>query len=392
MGPVLRVLHSIEQRHADRYEAEMAEYRIEVELQRSTEKVAKTQAEKALRNGDRQGARDYLANASDELKEPAEPRLVVNDVSIEKLGEILNRNPRGLILQRDELAGWFASLDRAGREQDRAFWLETWNGKGPYTCDRIGRGTVRIEAPVVSILGGIQPGRLAQYVQGAIRGGFDDDGLMQRFQLAVYPDLPASWRYVDKASTSASEERARRVYERLDAIDYAAVGAEGEESKFLRFAPDAQRLFVDWWTQLMVRLRSGNEPPFIESHLGKYPALAARLSLALHLADHEAGPVAGEAVAAALDWCDFLEAHARRFYSPAADGGVHAAHRILARRDDLAEPFTVRGLQRKGWSGLDRREMIDEGIAALIDYGWLMEREVATGGKPRVEYCWRTEP
>lgn len=69
---------------------------------------------------------------------------MVNDATVEKLGELLNDNPRGLIQVRDELAGWLAPLDQEGREQDRAFWLECWNGTGPYTSDRIGRATARI--------------------------------------------------------------------------------------------------------------------------------------------------------------------------------------------------------------------------------------------------------
>lgn len=123
---------------------------------------------------------------------------MVNDATIEKLGELLNANPRGLIQYRDELAGWLASMDREGREGDRAFWLECWNGKGGFTVDRIGRGTVRIEACAVSLLGGVQPGKLADYLRAAMRGGAGNDGLMQRLQMAVYPDTLASWRYVDK--------------------------------------------------------------------------------------------------------------------------------------------------------------------------------------------------
>ncbi len=71
---------------------------------------------------------------------------VVNDATVEKLGELLNQNPNGLLLFRDELSGFLRLMDRPGHENDRGFYCEAWNGTGAYTYDRLGRGTLRIEA------------------------------------------------------------------------------------------------------------------------------------------------------------------------------------------------------------------------------------------------------
>jgi putative DNA primase/helicase len=95
-------------------------------------------------------------------------RYILNDSTVEKLGELLNQNPNGLLLFRDELIGWLRTLDREGHENDRAFYLEAWNGNGSYTYDRIGRGTLHIKAACVSILGGIQPGPLNNYLQSLL--------------------------------------------------------------------------------------------------------------------------------------------------------------------------------------------------------------------------------
>ena len=72
-------------------------------------------------------------------------RYMVNDSTVEKLGELLNQNPNGLLLFRDELTGWLRTLDREGHENDRAFYLESWNGNGSYTYDRIGRGRLTLK-------------------------------------------------------------------------------------------------------------------------------------------------------------------------------------------------------------------------------------------------------
>ena len=69
-------------------------------------------------------------------------RYMVNDSTVEKLGELLNQNPNGLLLFRDELTGWLRTLDREGHENDRAFYLETWNGNPPSKSIKPSQGRV----------------------------------------------------------------------------------------------------------------------------------------------------------------------------------------------------------------------------------------------------------
>ncbi|QEU34295.1 YfjI family protein [Stenotrophomonas maltophilia] len=391
LSPVRRLLESVTAPERDKYQQARKIHDGNAILADARKAHAKDEARKALKKGTPIDPEALGESARFDDAAPTEPRLVVNDATVEKLGELLNENSRGLIQFRDELAGWLASLDREGREQDRAFWLECWNGTGPYTSDRIGRGTVRIEACAVSILGGMQPGKLAEYVRGAVRGGFSDDGLMQRFQLAVYPDLPASWRYTDRPMDRAAEERARAAFNRLRALIPADVGAETTEAcdvPFLRLSGDAQGLFVEWQTELMQRLRAGGEPPFMESHLAKYPALAGRLAVVLHLADNGTGPVSADAMLKALGWCEHLERHARRIYAPATDNGLTAAHLLLRKRDSLPDGFTARDVYRKCWAGLNDPDTVAEALALLTDHRQVIEVAETTGGRPSTSYRW----
>jgi putative DNA primase/helicase len=57
----------------------------------------------------------------------------------------------------------------------------------------------------MSMLGGIQPGRLRSYLVDAIKDGPGNDGLIQRFQLLVWPDTSTDWTYVDRAPNAAAE-------------------------------------------------------------------------------------------------------------------------------------------------------------------------------------------
>ncbi|MBN8726845.1 MAG: DUF3987 domain-containing protein [Xanthomonadales bacterium] len=392
LAPTRRMLDRLAGEEREAYEAAQREHEARAMVAEATRANAKDAIRKAVKAGDAAAAQAEADAALFDEAAPTEPRIVANDATVEKLGELLNANPRGLVQFRDELAGWLASLDREGREGDRAFWLECWNGSGSYTVDRIGRGTIRIEACAMSILGGMQPGKLGEYVRGAVRGGFADDGLIQRLQLAVYPDLPTGWRYVDRAPDPHAERQAWQAFQRLRALDPGSVGAEHPEGcdvPFLRFDDEAQGLFAEWHTAHMERLRAGDEPAWLESHFAKYPALVGRLALVLHLADGHGGPVRADTLARALNWCEYLAGHARRIYAPAADGGLTGAHLLLKRRADLGDSFTARDVYRRHWSGLADAEAVEAAIDALTEYHHLRTVPPEPGlGRPSVTYAW----
>ena len=77
-----------------------------------------------------------------EPKAPTLKRYKTDDTTVEKLGELLIENPHGVLLFRDELAGLLYSFEKAGRENDRPFFLESWSGKEDFNIDRIGRGSL----------------------------------------------------------------------------------------------------------------------------------------------------------------------------------------------------------------------------------------------------------
>lgn len=352
----------------------------------------------AIRNskGDDEIANITLPKLSEE--EPVPVRYVVNDSTVEKLGELLNQNPYGLLLFRDELTGWLRTLDREGHQNDRAFYNEAWNGNGAYTYDRIERGTLHIKACCVSILGGIQPGPLAEYLRIAVRGGAGDDGLMQRFQLAVYPDDSGSWRNVDRWPNTTAKNRAFSLFDKLASLDPLAIGAKvasDDEIPFFRFTLDAQELFTAWRTDLEGKLRSRDEHPVLEAHLSKYRSLMPSLALLFHLLEVMDGKAEGlvskQAATLAAVWCDFLEVHARRIYQGVTQHALFAARQLANRvkAGKLPNPFTPREVQQKGWAGLSTPEDIEQAAQVLEDAYWLRsERILASqkGGRPRFHY------
>jgi hypothetical protein len=390
----LRSLTILEKRAREDHEEAMGGYGAQKLVAEAKKKNAQDDMRAAMKDG--QDPTAYaLAVIRAVEEEPARRRYVVNDSTVEKLGEILKGNPRGVLIFRDELTGFLKTLDKDGHEGDRAFYLEAWNGTGRFTYDRIGRGTVEIEAACVSILGGIQPGPLSAYMARVAKGGGDDDGLVQRFQLVVWPDTGKKWKNVDTPPDSAARKRAHEVFERLDRIDPAAAEADLSEVEeappFLRFSPEAQKLFNEWRGELEDRLRSGEEHPLMESHLAKYRSLVPSLALLIHLADVWKGLVGEDALRRACAWGEYLESHARRVYTPALSPAAGAAHALAdhIRRGDLEKEFTLREVQRRQWRGLTERVEVVGGLELLEALDWVRVAEEPTGptgGRPTQRY------
>jgi len=327
---------------------------------------------------------------------PVERRYLVNDTTVEKLGELLNQNPNGLLVFRDELTGFLHTMDRPGHENDRAFYCEAWNGTGAYSYDRITRGTLHIRAACVSVLGGIQPGPLERY----LREVFDDrgdDGLLQRFQLVVWPEVPGAWRNVDRWPDGPARARVMEVFQRLNTLDPAAVGADEwspEDLPFLRFAPEAQERFDGWRTRLEHTLRAEDDHPVLLSHLAKYRSLLPSLALIVHLIDcvevGARGPVSSAAAAKAVGWCEYLEAHARRLYASVTDptrvAAALLATKITHRR--LASPFSAREIYRHEWTGLTEPRIVQGALDGLAELGWIRAEVIRAedGGRPALRF------
>lgn len=380
------------------YEADSEEFAAQRECIEAEIDGIKARMRKAAAKGeDLATFKEELLAKRRELKEATatERRYVTHDATVEKLGELLKENPRGLMVERDELSGWLRSLDKAGREGDREFFLEAWNGTGNYTVDRIGRGTVHIPSLTLSVFGGIQPGKLRPLISGALDGEEGDDGLVQRLQVLVWPDSLPPWERVDRWPDSEARDRAATVFAGLDTLTAYSVDAACDDGgiPYLRFTPQAQAVFDAWRDELERRLRSDelDDAPSFASHLSKYRSLMPSLALIFHLigvaAGEGPGPVGESSARLGADWCDFLELHARKVYTAELAAGASStialANKIEA--GAVIDKQPVRELYRAQWAGLRTPERVLSGLTGLSELGWLRMETVestSVGGRP----------
>lgn len=389
----LRPLYRLAREAHDAYEAEAAYRDAEAEYFAIQIASAKEELKRATKSGDKRGievAINQIAEAKRSAdSQPRERRYFTSDATIEKLGELLRDNPRGILLVRDELAGWMLGMERDARKSEREFYLEAWGGTGSHTVDRIGRGTIHIPNMCVSIFGSIQPGKLGRWVRGAVRGEEQADGLLQRLQVLVWPEQLGEWRKVTTWPDSGARDRA---YEIFKALDRLPTEAEGGEIPSVHFNDGGQELFDQWRRELERRTRSAelvNTPAFA-AHLGKYRSLMPSLALLFGLI-RARGEVAGfkadqEDAALAADWCDFLEAHAVKVYASEMDPDADAAHSLAAkiRAGAVVDEIPVRDIYRSHWSGLATEDDVDGAIDGLEQAGWVRREQRQTGGRPTV--------
>ena len=398
----LGVVHELEglarREHADAMRA----YDAAMKVEKIEAKVVNQKMEKDLKANPR--LRDQLIQqlieSGDEQK-PVRRRYLVNDATVEKLGEVLRDNPIGVLVYRDELMGFMRAMEREGHEQDRAFYLEAWDGGGRFTYDRIGRGTIDIDACVLGIIGAVCPGPLSSWISSQASSGLGDDGLLQRFQLAIWPDNPGDFVNVDRAPNPSARQVQRealsklstvgsRVTSTMEFVEFGPPPREGEEddrmvTRILRFDPDAQDLFDTWRVGLEQRLRVPDISPAWESHLSKFRSLLPSLALICHLIDGHTGPVGEEAWLRAEAWGEYLESHAGRIYDGFLRPHVMPAHALASKikAGALPNPFKLKDVYRPQWSGLTTKGEAVLAVETLLDAGWLFGEDVlATVGRP----------
>ena len=171
---VLGNVRTLESEAARGYADTLREWETRKALAKARREVWEEEVRAAAKDG---GEAPTLPSEAVEPLRPERPRLITNDTTPEAIASLLSAAPRGLMLFRDELAGWIGSFDRYSRgSAERGFWIETYGGR-PYVIDRKQQKGEPISIPYLSvaILGGIQPDRL-----GSLLLEGEDDGLSAR--------------------------------------------------------------------------------------------------------------------------------------------------------------------------------------------------------------------
>lgn len=251
---------------------------------------------------------------------PIHRRFTVSDATEAKLGEIIAENTNGVLLVRDELRGWFAQMLNPARASERQFFLEAWNGLGSYRIDRVVRGSLYIPRLCLGILGGLQPTVFEREFLDKLHA--EGDGLLQRFQLLVWPEVAADWRNVDHWPDQAFMDKAHAVFARLADMAPDTIGTQhqGDACPWVRLSAGAQEAYDDFLSRLEPALRSGKRwTAALTEHYSKFRSLVPALAMILDVVERPvrigAFDVGLSSMEKALRWAEYLRRTAERIYA-----------------------------------------------------------------------------
>ncbi len=315
---------------------------------------------------------------------PKAERAVLSDVTIESLGIILQSNPKGVLVRRDELRGWFESFTRYSKTSDAPQWLELHRG-GTLVIDRKtgDKVTVRVPHAAASVCGGIQPDILAQCLTREAFGS----GLAARLLLAMPPRQPKKWTdaEIPDAVTAGYADAVRAL--RMLSPEYACGGRPIPRE--VPMSPEARREFapfVDRWGE-----KTAGASDDLAAAFSKLEGYAARLALLHHLVQcvsrkiSDQTPLGVDSLRAGIELADWFAAEAERVYSALGEDPNTRKQRTLAefiiRRGGS---MTTRDLQR-GASAYAKADVAEAALNELAAAGWGSWVDVPpgpAGGRP----------
>ena len=369
----------------------VAELRRQHETKAEAAKAARAQWKKQVEEAVAAGqAGPQMPEAATDPGKFIAPRPYVSNSTIERLGELLQARPQGVVLLMDELAALFMNMSRYSGGEDNQFWLEAWNG-GSSIVERMNR-SLQIDHLLVGVVGGIQPDKLARSFE------HDQDGMYARF-LFAWPPKPAYRRLTDE--TKEFDPDIINIITRLDRL------AEFEDGNLvpreIKLPAEAMEEFerLRQWADREQEALDGREREW----MAKAQAHALRLSGTLCLLDWAARGGAEPAEIGA----DYMRASIRLvqvYFWPHARAALRqiglserhvnarrALRWIKARRrpeqDISIEGIRVDALGRR----FDAEGTIDL-LGAMTRSGWVREKKDEDGprGRGRPARRWEANP
>jgi hypothetical protein len=321
---------------------------------------------------------------------PQAKRFIVSDTTVEALVPILLANLRGLLLARDELAGWIGSFDRyAGKGKagaDSANWLSMFNAESIIVDRKTGiPRTIHVPQAAVCVTGGIQPAIL----QRALGIEHRESGLAARLLLTCPPRKAKRWTEAD--IDPGAEAELVGLFDRLYELQ-PTVGDNGEPRPLqVRLSADAKMAWKAYYNAHAVeQVDLAGDMAAAWSKLEEY---AARLALVLHFTRWAANdPTLASAervdvvsMNAGIVLAKWFKHEARRVYAMLDESDAERDHRRLVEWiGRKGGTVTVREVQQ-GCRWLKEPGAAETALGELAKAGrgtWQDVPTTAKGGRP----------
>lgn len=205
----------------------------------------------------------------------------------------------------------------------------------------------------------------------------NDDGLLQRFQLLIYPEIKGEWKNIDVIPNANAFNLVQDAFNKIDQIPEPS---ESSPTQSLHFDNEPQEIFNLWRKDLEKLFRSNTiQNESFESHLAKYRSLMPSLALIFYILKQNGeinfsndNGINKESTLLAIKWCDYLKQHAQKVYQIHGDPLRLTVKALIEKikSGQIGDGDPIRGIQRHRWPHLKTAKDIKEGIIFLSKYGW----------------------
>ena len=316
---------------------------------------------------------------------PVSTRYAIEDATAEAVVTILRDNPRGVLLARDELAGWVGSFDKySGGSGDEGRWLSMHSG-GSVTVDRKtgSHRTIFVRRAAVSLTGGIQPGVLQRVIGPQHR----ESGLLARILLAQPPRHRKRWT---TAGIDPHVEKAYgRLLTRLHSLTFDE-STERPEPVVIDLSPAAAQAWGKFFEEHAALTEEATGA--LASALAKLEEAAARLALTLEFAAWADGDeltpptsISGAAMDAAIGITQWFTHETRRIYGMFGESDNARDERLIL---DWVQRRGGRATAREAGQNLqaiENSDVADLAMGRLVAAGlgrWEDKPPGPRGGRP----------
>jgi hypothetical protein len=240
---------------------------------------------------------------------PAEPRLIVGDITPEKMAEIMSKQRERLAVVDAEGSCLFEVL--GGRyskngEPPVELFLRAHAGD-PFRGDRVGRESIALQHPALTLVATVQPYVLRGLAKKA---GFRERGLVGRLLFSLPASLVGTRLYRDRSENDTARTRYHALIQSL-ALDCARARVARE----LCLSKDALVVLRNEADRVEIEQGDGLRLAEIRDWASKLAGALVRMAGCLHLAEEtdtnpERAPIAAATMEAAVNFGRYFEAHA----------------------------------------------------------------------------------
>jgi hypothetical protein len=289
----------------------------------------------------------------------------MDDLTLEALADRLQSNPRGVLVAKDEISGFFESFDlyRKNKGADVSRWLSPHTGAHFGIDRRTDNRHQRIWLPRVCITGGVQP----KVFKRLMREDYFERGLPARF---IFAAPPCKLKWSNSIIPNDLIQAVRELFEQLWLLQPNHDDHKQPAPMLLRLTGEAREEYIAFYNQCGASAAESSENE--AAAWSKLPGYGGRFALEGQLTcNPQPEKVTGEVMRAACKLARWSGNETTRIYAQLSETPAQRAQRELIEFiERRGGTVSVRDLMQLHWPLRDQRDEAERQLGVLVRNGF----------------------